>query len=103
MRLRAERRAGELMAGLRRTSKQEASPNGRAGNHVPSLDVIPNRSEYAETLERTGIPRQTAHRWQQLAKVPEHEFEEALRPCAPAWPRARLRRPAEPGGTGPRS
>lgn len=82
VRLRAERRAGELMRDLQRTPPQEASPNGRAGNRVTPQDVIAapvQRSEYAETLDRAGVTRQTAHRWQQLAAVPSEHFERHLK------------------------
>lgn len=36
IRLRAERRAGELMAALRRIPPQKANPNGRSGNESPA-------------------------------------------------------------------
>jgi hypothetical protein len=77
VRLRAERRAGELMAPLRRTPPAEAAAIGghakaAASNGETRHDAA--RSEYAETLDRAGIPRQTAHRWQQLAAVPAEQF-----------------------------
>ena len=82
VRLRAERRAGELMAALQRTPPSERNKDGeggRAGKHIDSSNGGTNQSEYAETLERTGIPRQTAHRWQQLASVPAEQFERHLK------------------------
>jgi hypothetical protein len=74
VRLRAERRAGELMAVL----KRESTAGLRRGA-APSSNGGTTGSEYAETLDRTGIPRQTAHRWQQLASVPAEQFERHLK------------------------
>lgn len=78
VRIRAERRVGQLLMAMKRTPPQKAAPNGRAGNRIPSLDVIQPKSEYAQGVEKAGLSPQTAHRWQQLAKVPEHEFESML-------------------------
>jgi hypothetical protein len=77
VRLRAERRTGELLRDLERTEPKDRSPTGRAG--ISSNDDTKlTQSEYAETLERTGLSRQTAHRYQQLADVPAETFEAAL-------------------------
>lgn len=85
MRLRAERRAGELLAEMARTNPAEAGAQGGRGNFKsPSNDatrfksttdavasilrdeqVLP--SEFAQALRSTGISRQTAHRYQALA------------------------------------
>lgn len=40
--------------------------------------LVPRQSEYAAALESTGISRQSAHRYQQLAAVPSETFEAAL-------------------------
>jgi hypothetical protein len=78
VRLRAERRAGELMAPLKRTPGQRTDIT-EPGPAIGRGEEQPTRSEYAETLDRTGIPRQTAHRWQQLASVPVEQFERHLK------------------------
>jgi len=70
VRLRAERRTGELLGELVRATPQTAR------------QIVSNgatRSPYAEALDRTGISRQTAHRYQALADVPAATFEAALR------------------------
>lgn len=82
------------MAALRRTERADRADRANAAQGRLSNGGT-NVSEYAETLNRTGITRQTAHRWQQLAKVPEHEFEEALRAMCAQRVRAR-RRAREP-------
>lgn len=68
IRLRAERRTGELLRDLPRATVP--NPQG-AGGHTKKLVVshaaTQQASPYAETLERTGLSRQTAHRYQQLA------------------------------------
>jgi hypothetical protein len=69
IKVRAERRAGELMAKLQREQ-------GTRSDLVRPADKV--RSEYAETLEQTGVTRQTAHRWQQLAAMPDEHFETAV-------------------------
>lgn len=77
VRLRAERRTGEL---LRDMARAEA-PNPDGANQygqVISNDAIQPQSEYALALESAGISRQTAHRYQQLAEVPSETFERAL-------------------------
>lgn len=96
IRLRAERRAGELLSELARATKKEAGVAGAAKKASTSNDAtcyknkqnLPapvsvarrtiDKSPYAETLERSGISKQTAGRWQELAKIPEPEFEAAL-------------------------
>lgn len=78
IRLRAERRAGEL---LRELERVEHRLNGRDAEGKPvhaSNDATPEKSEYAVALERTGLSRQTANRWQQLATVPAAQFESHL-------------------------
>lgn len=87
IRLRAERRAGELLKELARMDVAERTSlggteggRGRADSFVPHADVAIERpqSEYARTLDDLGMSRQKAHRFQQLAAVPEATFEAAL-------------------------
>ena len=70
IRIRAERKAGEL---LKETEKHKA---GRLKKNTPNHR---DNSPYTKTLDKNGISTQTASRWQQLAEVPKEQFEEALR------------------------
>lgn len=65
MKLRAERKAGELLKRLERDQ-------GRAGQErCPTSDNVP--SPYAAALAGSGTTRQDANRWQQVAEVPEDQ------------------------------
>ena len=79
IRLRAERRAGELLKELARATPQEAGSaggNAKAGNLASA--TAPDATAYREALERTGIPPRTATQYQQLANIPAKDFEQAL-------------------------
>ena len=78
IRLRAERRTGELLKELHRAEPAERNPAGKNQSSVSSNDATKPKSEYAETLERTGITKQTASRYQGLADVPKETFEKHL-------------------------
>jgi hypothetical protein len=78
VRLRAERRAGELFSELKR--KQ----GGNGSNQHTRNDSGKAPSPYKTALERTGTPERTAQRYQELAAVPKDQFEESLR--APTKP-----------------
>jgi hypothetical protein len=79
VRLRAERRTGEL---LRDMARAEGPQNGKAGpgrgNTSSDATCFGEASEYSAALESAGLSRQTAHRYQQLAEVPRETFERAL-------------------------
>lgn len=60
IKVRAERRAGEILAQLERK-------NGEKG-----------AEGILSTLEKIEIPVVTAHRWQKLAAIPEDRFEQAV-------------------------
>jgi hypothetical protein len=80
IRLRAERRCGELLKLLQRTAAGAVrNPDGRRGKDPTRHDggQVPP-SEYAQTLERTGISSEQASRYQRLADVPQAEFEASL-------------------------
>lgn len=62
VKLRAERRAGELLAGMEKN---------RGGGDHRSHDVTS-----APTLADIGIQKMQAHRWQTIAALPEGEFEQ---------------------------
>jgi len=78
VRLRAERRAGELLKELARATAAEA---GSAGGHAKAgtSNGVTCQTAYASALDRTGLSRQTANRYQALANVPQPVFEDALR------------------------
>ena len=73
VRLRAERRTGELLRDMARSQGQRNDLT--LSNHATKLV---DESEYAAALETAGLSRQTAHRYQQLAEVPSETFERAL-------------------------
>jgi N6-adenosine-specific RNA methylase IME4 len=68
IKLQAQRKAGSFLA------KLEKSKGGRPGNN--SLQAA---TSYQSALKDTGIERTTAHRWQQVAAVPEKQFNTYLR------------------------
>jgi hypothetical protein len=72
IRLRAERRTGELLKDL----KREQGGSGRFGS--PN-DVENRPSEYAQALESNKISTQAASRYQALAGVRNETFEAAFR------------------------
>lgn len=76
VRLRAERRAGELLKLLARA--ETPNPSGANQHEVASTAVTQPKSPYATALSDTGMSRQTAAQYQGLANVPEDEFEAAL-------------------------
>ena len=79
VRLRAERRAGELLKELARATPEQAGAQGGRGNEKSmSNDATGFSSPYATALADTGMSRQTAHRYQQLADMPRGDFEAAL-------------------------
>lgn len=71
VRLRAERRTGELLKELARTPREES---GRAGGKGQPTTESP----YAAALNSSGISPQTANRYQALAEVPHETFEAHL-------------------------
>lgn len=82
IRLRAERRVGELLAGMERDTPTKAIQK-RWDTAAGAAGV----SEYALALESAGIDERTARRYQQLAEVPRAQFEAAL--AAPDKPTVR--------------
>lgn len=99
VRLRAERRVGELLKDLARAEPSERAEraNQSMGRSSPEVTNV-SPSAYAAALSEHGISRQTAHKFQALANIPEPVFERAL--AAPEKPttkgvitRANLRDP----------
>lgn len=82
VRLRAERRVGELLKELQKTTAAEAASLGGKAKAAVSNGATrqpASSSPYTVALQANGISRQSAHRYEQLADVPEPVFEEALR------------------------
>lgn len=79
IRLRAERRTGELLKELARAKPAEKADKANAKQGRSSNGRTNVSSPYAEALQSTGISRQTAHRYEALANVPKDTFEAALR------------------------
>jgi hypothetical protein len=69
IRLRAERRAGELLAEMDKNKGAIPGKTGRKGR--PVLDPSPKLSDL-------GISKDQSSRWQQLAELPEQEFEKKI-------------------------
>lgn len=88
VRLRAERRVGELLKELARA--ETPNPEGRNQHEVTSTDGTqpqPSISEmarsrgpspYAAALADQGMSRQQASRYQSLASIPKADFDRAL-------------------------
>ena len=80
IKLRAERRAGEL---LRDMERGEPNPHG-----INQHTVVPGHddrepeaffvSEYRSAIEEAAIPERTARRWQEIADLPEERFEQHI-------------------------
>lgn len=66
--LRAQRRAGEILAAL------ERDKGGRPETHTSLVRV----SEYRTVLEEENIAPMTAYRWQTIANVPDPVFEQHI-------------------------
>lgn len=90
VRLRAERRVGELLKELARATPEEAGAQGGRGNiKSPSTDETSfvsisemarsrGPSPYAAALSEQGMSRQQANRYQTLASIPQADFDRAL-------------------------
>jgi hypothetical protein len=80
VRLRAERRTGELLKELDRSTPVQAGAEGgaaKAGRVAPAS--VAGASPYRRAIEQAQIPERTAQRYQALANVPTETFERALR------------------------
>jgi hypothetical protein len=65
LKLRAERKAGEMLEILERGKPYPGS----------SMPDVGHGSEYSKVLEETDTSRQDASRWQKIAEIPEERFE----------------------------
>ena len=70
IRVRAERRCGELLAEM-----PKATPSG---NNQHGKVEVSEDSTHPKTLSDLGITRDQSSQWQKLAAVPAPEFEAAL-------------------------
>lgn len=68
VKVRAERKAGEMLAQLER---------GKPGPRELA-DKLSGNSPYQEVLQQQSINERAARRWQQLASLPEQEFEQQI-------------------------
>lgn len=69
IKLRAERKAGELLQQLERD---------KGGRPAENSSQTVTSSEYAAVLQENDINRMTAHRWQAVATVPDDAFEQHI-------------------------
>lgn len=76
IKLRAERRAGEL---LREMERGKPNPNGaNQYREVPAQAEREPKSEYRAVLDEAEIAESTARRWQLLADLPEQLFKQYM-------------------------
>lgn len=74
IKVRAERRAGELLAEMPKSAGTKGQLQGKSsGGHI----VVPPE-ESAKTLSDMGITKNESSRWQKLAAVPTDKFEQAV-------------------------
>lgn len=71
IRLRAERRAGQLLAETQKRNGARGNPGGQGARIVESHDVTPQ-------LADLGISRKQSSDWQRLAAIPSDLFEQEL-------------------------
>lgn len=79
IRLRAERKAGDLFKDMARTPASESGAAGAIAQGKQGPATVAGPSEYRTALESSGVTERTAQRWQELASVPVEQFEDALR------------------------
>lgn len=81
IRLRAACRMGELLKDLAKATPAQAGAAGGRGKTKESVSHGETRfhSPYADALQRTGISRQQANRYEALADVPKETFEAAFK------------------------
>ena len=68
IRIRAEKRGGRLLRAMKKDK----------GGGSPSTRATADPSEFQQAITTAGLSKQQAKRWQQLADVPDGEFEAAL-------------------------
>ena len=73
IKVRAERRAGELLSAMPMVSKAEAGHRGAALRHGKSHEATSH-----QTLAELGVTKDQSSRWQSLAGMTEEHFETAV-------------------------
>lgn len=73
LKLRAERRAGELLREMER-----GGGGDRRSNEFQTSQAETFESEYSRAIDEANISRSTAHRWQTIAELPEDDFEREI-------------------------
>jgi hypothetical protein len=87
IRIRAERRAGELLQEMKK--RGERDPGNGGDRKSPSTATTVIQSNKPSTLQDIGITRDQSSQWQKLAEIPLEEFEEAVtQPGPPVSTRA---------------
>lgn len=69
IKIRAERKAGELLEKMEKANGARGNPGGRGAKIVGLHDVTPHE------LSDFGISKIQSHRWQRIATIPNQEFE----------------------------
>lgn len=73
IRLRAERRAGQMIATMEKAKGAQGNPNGQGAPIVRSRD-----GSAQKTLKDHGISHNQSSRWQKLAAIPDDDFEKTF-------------------------
>lgn len=76
VRIRAERRAGQLLAEMKQSGE-------RSNGYAPQKKVESRATTPPKHLADLGITRDQSSKWQQLAAIPEAEFERAVKGSGP--------------------
>jgi hypothetical protein len=72
IRLRAERKLGELLREMEKAKGARGNPGGRGA------PIVRSNGATAQTLAELGITKNQSTNWQKLAAVPQNQFEAAL-------------------------
>jgi hypothetical protein len=79
IRLRAARRAGQLLQQMEKRPGERSDLRQPVSIERTSSDSRKRLGPFGRTLVKAGISPAQATRWQRIAKVPEEEFEMAVR------------------------
>jgi len=71
-RVRAERRCGELLQAMEKAKGAAGNPGGQGAK------IVRSNGATTQTLSDMGLTKNQSSKFQQLANVPEEEFEKAL-------------------------